>query len=67
MQVPLDGEAPPRLESVSMITRSITFWDDVNDGLVERSEQLRISINWLVNQLLKEALERVKSDFELTS
>ena len=50
-----------------MITRSIVFWDDVNDQLVALSEERRLSINWLVNQILKEGLERLASEFKVTA
>jgi hypothetical protein len=49
-----------------MITRSITFWDDVNDGLVREAEERRVSVNWLVNQLLKEGLERLQPEIKVT-
>lgn len=49
-----------------MITRSITFWDEVNDQLVEEAEKRHVSINWVVNQLCKEALTRLSEDFRLT-
>ena len=49
-----------------MITRSITFRDDVNDQLVEASERMHVSINWLVNQLCREALDRLRDEIKVT-
>jgi predicted HicB family RNase H-like nuclease len=50
-----------------MITRSITFWDEVNDQLVEEAAKRLVSVNWLVNQLLKEGLERLQPEIKVTS
>lgn len=50
-----------------MVTRSIQFWDDVIDGLVEAAQARAVSVNWLVNQLLRESLDRLKPEIELTS
>jgi predicted HicB family RNase H-like nuclease len=50
-----------------MFTRSITFWDEVNDRLIAEAEARRVSVNWLVNQILKEGLERLEPVIKVTA
>lgn len=50
-----------------MVTRSITFRDEVIDPLIVEAELRNVSVNWLVNQLCEEGLKRLKPAIELTS
>jgi hypothetical protein len=49
-----------------MVTRSITFWDEVIDQLIPEAGKRAVSVNWLVNQLLKEALDRLVPEIKVT-
>lgn len=49
-----------------MVTRSITFRDEVIDGLTASAEKMNVSVNWLVNQLCQEGLERLEDEIKVT-
>ena len=49
-----------------MVTRSITFRDDVIDPLIVEAEVRNVSVNWLVNQLCEEGLKRLLPELRLT-
>lgn len=49
-----------------MFSRSIQFRDEVNDRLVASAEKMHVSVNWLVNQLCDEGLERLIPDLKVT-
>jgi len=46
--------------------RSIQFRDDVNDRLSAAAERMHVSVNWLVNQLCDEGLERIIPELKVT-
>lgn len=50
-----------------MYTRSITFWEENVDRLLSEAGKRNVSVNWMVNQLVKEGLERLKPAIEVTS
>jgi predicted transcriptional regulator len=49
-----------------MITKSIQFRDEINDRLVESANKMHVSVNWLVNQLCDEGLDRLIPELKVT-
>lgn len=50
-----------------MVTRSITFRDEVIDPLIVEAEIRNVSVNWLVNKLCEEGLKRLQPEIRVTT
>ena len=43
----------------SSVTTAVRFPPDLHEALAETAEELTVSVNWLVNKLVAEGLDRI--------
>jgi predicted HicB family RNase H-like nuclease len=47
-----------------MVPISLRLWDSLHEPIVAAAVERNVSLNWLINQVLKESLERLEDPDE---